>query len=143
MKNREIKFRIWDKISKTLIYDNLSPFWFHIPRAINGQDEIEGESNLISLSEILAHFDFDVQQYTGLKDKNGVLIFESDLVQYNQNSNYDEMNFEVVWSDASFGWVLKSKTGDYLINQITPNGPRYNFLEVVGNIIQNPELIKN
>jgi uncharacterized phage protein (TIGR01671 family) len=83
-----------------------------------------------------------VQQYTGLKDSKGVEIYEGDIVQYNQNSNYDGTNFEVTWSDDSFGWVLKSNNGDYLTNMITPNGPRYNFLEAVGNIFENPELLE-
>jgi uncharacterized phage protein (TIGR01671 family) len=93
--------------------------------------------------DVLPENDYVIQQYTGLKDSKGVEIYEGDLIQYNQNSNYDGMNFEVIWSDASFGWVLKSKTGDYLTNQITPNGPRYNFLEIISNVCKTPELIKN
>ena len=106
---------------------------------------IHNDSDALTLEDIFVAAERQkciIQQYTGIKDKNGIPIFEGDLVQYNQNSNYDGINFEVVWSDASFGWVLKSKTGDYLTNQITPNGPRYNFLEVIGNVFENKELLK-
>jgi uncharacterized phage protein (TIGR01671 family) len=129
--NRQLKFRIWDKLKRNeqLLIDNLGKI-FVIDEACGQANEADDQENYV------------IQQYTGLKDSKGVEIFEGDLVQYNQNSNYDGMNFEVVWSDASFGWVLKSKTGDYLTNQITPNGPRYNFLEVVGNVFENKELLK-
>jgi uncharacterized phage protein (TIGR01671 family) len=133
--NRQLKFRIWDKQNNIFIY-----VWdaSHKRLAIS----LNGLVYSGMYDDVLPENDYTIQQYTGLKDKNGILIFEGDLVQYNQNSNYDGINFEVVWSDASFGWVLKSKTGDYLTNQITPNGPRYNFLEVIGNVFENKELSK-
>lgn len=156
--NRQLKFRIWDKQNKRWL-ENSSSFhcnsnWTICPFTGNvvdyvGADCEHGESFTASPAndyywedgKLIKEPRYITQQYTGLKDKNGILIFEGDLVQYNQNSNYDGINFEVVWSDASFGWVLKSKTGDYLTNQITPNGPRYNFLDVIGNVFENKELL--
>jgi uncharacterized phage protein (TIGR01671 family) len=134
--NRQLKFRIWDKQNKKWIYE-----WdaSHKRLAIS----LVGLVYHGGYDDVLPENDYVIQQYTGLKDSKGVEIYEGDLIQYNQNSNYDGMNFEVIWSDASFGWVLKSKTGDYLTNQITPNGARYNFLEIISNVCENPELIKN
>jgi uncharacterized phage protein (TIGR01671 family) len=134
--NRQLKFRIWDKQNKKWIYE-----WdaSHKRLAIS----LVGLVYHGGYDDVLPENDYVIQQYTGLKDSKGVEIYEGDLIQYNQNSNYDGMNFEVIWSDASFGWVLKSKTGDYLTNQITPNGPRYNFLEIISNVCKTPELIKN
>ncbi len=132
--NREIKFRAFYE-NKLYMQEYCGGFSYFI----------HNESTALSLESVFIAAESGkctIQQYTGIKDKNGILIFEGDLVQYNQNSNYDGMNFEVIWSDASFGWVLKSKTGDYLTNQITPNGPRYNFLEVIGNVFENKELLK-
>ena len=158
--NRQLKFRIWDKqychwlknSSSLHCYSNwtICPFTGNVVDYVETCDE-NGENFSASPAndyywedgKIIKEPRYITQQYTGLKDKNGILIFEGDLVQYNQNSNYDGINFEVVWSDASFGWVLKSKTGDYLTNQITPNGPRYNFLEIISNVCKTPELIKN
>ena len=129
--NRQLKFRIWDKQNKKWIYE-----WdaSHKRLAIS----LVGLVYHGGYDDVLPENDYVIQQYTGLKDSKGVEIYEGDLIQYNQNSNYDGMNFEVIWSDASFGWVLKSKTGDYLTNQITPNGPRYNFLEIISNVLRNP-----
>jgi uncharacterized phage protein (TIGR01671 family) len=134
MNNRELKFRAFYE-NKLYMQEYCGGFSYFI----------HNDSDALTLEDIFVAAERQkciIQQYTGIKDKNGIPIFEGDLVQYNQNSNYDGINFEVVWSDASFGWVLKSKTGDYLTNQITPNGPRYNFLEVIGNIFENPKLIK-
>lgn len=80
-------------------------------------------------------------QFSGLKDKNGNDIYEGDIVQYNRRSSYDGMNFEVAWSEDLWGWSLVCrKSGDYLTNEMTPDGHRYKFIEVVGNIYENPEL---
>ena len=77
-----------------------------------------------------------VGQYTGLKDKNGKGIFEGDILYC-----YDEMfratfTGEVVYRSASF--CIKEREDDYL----------YHFrwddyvCEVIGNIHDNPELLK-
>lgn len=158
---RELKFRVWDKQNKKWLenrsslhcYSNwtICPFTGNLVDYIGTFDGDHGESFTASPAadyylegaEIIEEPRYVIQQYTGLKDKHGKDIYHGDLVQYNQNSNYDRTNFEVTWSDDSFGWVLKSNNGDYLTNMITPNGPRYNFLEVVGSIFENPELIKS
>jgi hypothetical protein len=156
--NRQLKFRIWDKQYKKWIENSSSLHcfsnWTICPFTGNLVDYVGafGCDNFTASpahgyyfegAEVVREPRYVIQQYTGLKDSKGVEIYEGDLIQYNQNSNYDGMNFEVIWSDASFGWVLKSKTGDYLTNQITPNGPRYNFLEIISNVCETPELIKN
>lgn len=131
LKMNRLKFRIWDKQDKSFLSEEYLKH-FKVAIAWDGQNIYQ---NFIC-GDKKVDDEVIIQQYTGLKDKNGVLIFEGDLVQYNQNSNYDGINFEVTWSDVSFGWVLKSKNGDYLTNMTTPNGPRYNFLEVVGSIFE-------
>ena len=131
MKQREIKFRVWDKSqNKFLDY----PCYF------NNKDFNE-------FTAFDRYFKCDeegciLQQYTGLKDKNGREIYEGDIVQYNRRSSYDGINFEVKWSEDNWGWVLVSKNKDYLVNERTPEGYRYEFIEIVGNIFENPDLLK-
>ena len=130
--NNRFKFRVWDKLAKRMIYphnDNQQHFIIDLNgRFHNLQNGSGGD-------------DYVIQQYTGLTDKNGKEIYEGDIVQYNQNSSYDNMDFIAKWSDDKLGFIFQSNSGEQLVNQ-TPHLNRFKHLEVVGNIFENPELLK-
>lgn len=131
--NNRFKFRV---------YNNKQNKWVHGPG---------NEVNLFGETILLGGFmqnvptaelnDCVALQYTGLTDKNGNLIFEGDIVQYNQNSSYDNMNFIAKWSDNQLGFIFQSNSGEQLVNQM-PHLNRFKHLEVVGNIFENSELLK-
>jgi hypothetical protein len=73
----------------------------------------------------------NIRQFTGLVDRHGKDLYEGDVVQYNQNSSYDKVNFTIQWSPENNGWVLTNGAGDYLTNELTPEGHRYKFLELI------------
>lgn len=77
-----------------------------------------------------------VGQYTGLKDKNGRKIFEGDIVRWYGTDIY-EVVFETRFGCGYFGIKMSHiETWNFCI--ITPA----NLMEIIGNIHDDPELLK-
>lgn len=76
-------------------------------------------------------------QYTGLKDKNGVEIYEGDLLSF-RIAQFSGIA-EVEWFDD--GWCLN--LNDLVVASAwIPYLGELNYMEVVGNIHENPELLE-
>ena len=131
--SREIKFRAWDGVQmmyRTLFDRN----WY------NSDDKLVMEA----LPED-KHSMYAVMQYTGLKDKNGVEIFEGDILGRERRPLFDKpdgsMETAVVeYSRSHFGG--RKHKDEELTTEV------YYFLtcsrpyEVIGNIYENAELLK-
>ena len=90
-------------------------------------------------------FDIDIDtlgEYTGLTDKNGTRIFEGDIVRYENYEPFYDRSYltkdKVVFADGEFTPIPKQYNceDDYYSYEFR------NF-EVIGNIYDNPELLKN
>ncbi len=116
MKNT--RFRAWD-IKHKIMEEIIDLYWFEE----NGVKDFNGEG-LCSNYEII--------QYTGLKDKNDIEIYEGDIVKINNKF------YEVIWD--KYKWNLKNF---YCSWQDNPNdGFSEINVEIIGNIFNNPELLK-
>lgn len=117
--NREIKFRAWDKEQKYMfeIFDNNSGNWF-LPK---WKDR------------------YEVMQYTGLKDKNGVEIYEGDIFEV-LNSYEKRFKVWVEYCEKYAQFVIRSSS---FIYDYEPLGDlRGKDIEVIGNVTDNPELLE-
>ena len=91
----------------------------------------------------------NAMQSIGLKDKDGDEIFEGDLLidrypvdEENLSIGYNESFLPVVWCDKQLMWCVDAsfaKDGSYLTSLVEYFGE---FLEVKGNIYENPEMFQ-
>lgn len=81
--------------------------------------------------------DLELMQSTGLKDKNGVEIFEGDLVEHDDNINGDWETFEaceVEYDEDYAQFCFKWDASNFLSN--------YRNLNIIGNIYENSEQLE-
>jgi uncharacterized phage protein (TIGR01671 family) len=79
--------------------------------------------------------DVELMQYTGLKDKNGVEIYEGDVVRIDNEIRI------IVFEEGAFG-AKNTKSGAMLNSYFWEQVIKFGF-EVIGNIYQNPELLES
>jgi len=117
---REIKFRVWDKVKQEWHYftpDNLSMYikeW--TDHRLNGDEFL---------------------QYTGLKDKQGKEIYEGDVVEV-----------DPVWLECSDKGLIYWDDGRAAFRMSFPDGDIWDInedigsSEVIGNIYEHPHLLE-
>lgn len=133
----DIKFRVWCKTHKE--WEKHATFLTQNGKLWHPLDSIR---NLVPCREN-SHV---VCLYTGLKDINGREIYEGDICRHGYTNNYgnDFYNNSVVAyfeKDCCFG-LVKHSYNPKMYNRITENMIKRNNIEVIGNLYENPELLK-
>lgn len=82
-------------------------------------------------------------QCTGLKDRNGNLIWENDIVKISEHEYLVNGIYEVIYSEITFQWIL-SRSIEYHYNSFNFSDLNgfYETSEVIGNKFDNPELLE-
>ena len=121
---RDIKFRVWDNERNAMFNSKSVDIDFF-------EGKIEITSDTIRYDEVYTDEikDFELMQYVGCKDKNNKEIYEGDIVKTKEHIG------QIIYSKGMFFIDVK---GDFYL-------PIYNvseFMEVIGNIYENPELLE-
>ena len=139
MTNDRLKFRVWDKEEKTY---NSKKFYSWV---------LEETGDLLGI-EMKEYTDFCIDKVivefcTGVKDKNGKLIYAGDIVK----TKHDDVGV-VIDSNHFLEWRIVFKKGrKHLLDNeefgvpmfdFTENAIGKNILKVIGNIQENLELLK-
>lgn len=132
---REIKFRAWDITNKKMI---LEPY-LHF---------VNGHSFFLQQDKVRSDLEFTLMQYVGLKDKNEKDIFEGDIFTTKKTA------YKIFCLGGAYGYAPIHTHTKELADAIKQAGhiPFFPFityplkqskLEIIGNIYENAELLKN
>ncbi len=122
--NDRFKFRVWNKQDERYAYSNNSDDILYI--------ETDGElaygvyNNDYEDMDYIPESEVIVEQCTGLKDKNGKLIYEGDIVTDGTDI------FEVIWDYNA--WCIQTNKFQHFLTE---------GFEVIGNIHENKELLND
>lgn len=120
---REIKFRAFDPLEGKMYQE--------VAVTMDGYAEADwGKTK----------YKWVLMQYTGLKDKNGKEIYEGDILKHPKADPPEDKGWKVDYLGVEY--ILENvSTGE--IVSMSRFAPIYiNYMEVIGNIYENPDLIK-
>ena len=124
---REIKFRAWIKEVDEIREVEYINFW---------EKKISYPHKFCKEYYLNADFDeIELMEYTGLKDMKGKEIYEGDILF----ESFGEKYYKVVFENGSFRAEFE---GDFEEHSFDLIDVVAQGCEVVGNIYENPELIK-
>lgn len=118
------KFRVWCEDSQewekdTILISNKNMYEIRNDK-FTKYTNIDPKNHIINFS-------------TGLRDKNGKLIYEGDIVKLTEDENI----YNIIFEEDKARFLISSKTFDFMFSSHLIKD-----IEVIGNIYENPELLE-
>lgn len=120
--NDRFKFRVWLEYAK--LYYGLDSFYYDRLKNKYTLHFEDGHTKTIKEKDCV------MEQCTGLKDKNGKLIYEGDFLKDHNGI------WKVLWNEKEAAFYLYNKKRDFYLS------PFIGEFEVIGNIHENTEILK-
>ena len=138
---RDYKFRVWEPLNKEMCYLDFALYKFTSGRNSNkfvlppDKQSMQNPYTMMNLEAV------DVMQYTGINDSVEKEIFDGDIVTARKYSNTGTFTGYVHFLNGIY-WVNFIGYESYYTELIDLKNAEYEPIRVIGNIYENPELMK-
>lgn len=136
-KVRQIKFRAWINDSDLFETEKETPYMeydFAFEEYMTLNDE---------LCQMQVN-GFHIMQYTGLKDRNGIEVYESDILHVIEVSNHDDQEYKSAVEYIQSGFLVTEPDGTQVplccFHNLENTYPLFE-IEIIGNVHKNPEFL--